>query len=465
MEASGNPDKVIGNDGNNFLLGRSGKDSLWGGDGFDTINAKDGTSKADLDAWYHIDDVINCGMTGSAKGGQASYAPSAEFAKANPTCKPDGGVQARYGQSSPPYYREVGDPDFANATAAIFGDVVDEDEPVASEGSVTGSWDGGIETPQSLYPFTETTGTSANNVTGTGGDGQYVASPAGNGPTLGVMGGLQSVRGDEAVELDGSNDQVDIESDLGVADSDEDGYAIEIRFQFTSAPTNGDVLFSKGDDDDGLELSYRDGEIRFDVRKAQVERTVSSYGFAADANWHHAVAQVNGDDIQLYVDGIGSAVGFDEPVVAGNSAGDPLVVGAVEDQVAGHSAVVVASLAVYDQALTEPEILAKYGEGIGEPVDLVLSENLPQADGDGDGIIDLTDNCPANANPDQEDIDVDGLGDPCDSMDDVDGDNVDDALDNCPGVFNEDQADANSNGVGNECEAEGVETASSDDTD
>ena len=40
---------------------------------------------------------------------------------------------------------------------------------------------------------------------------------------------------------------------------------------------------------------------------------------------------------------------------------------------------------------------------------------VPHPDGDGDGVEDALDNCPAVANPTQEDSDADGTGDACDS--------------------------------------------------
>ena len=57
-------------------------------------------------------------------------------------------------------------------------------------------------------------------------------------------------------------------------------------------------------------------------------------------------------------------------------------------------------------------------------------------DSDGDGIIDLLDNCPHVYNPGQEDRDGDGVGDACD---------------NCPNVFNRLQADFVGDGIGDAC--------------
>ena len=95
--------------------------------------------------------------------------------------------------------------------------------------------------------------------------------------------------------------------------------------------------------------------------------------------------------------------------------------------------------------------------------DIVM--NLEQNDSDEDGIGRLRDNCPKIANPGQENIDDDFLGDACDNCVDRDWDGYGDPgfpnvckEDNCPDIFNPDQKDTyppGGNGIGDACECEG----------
>ncbi len=81
----------------------------------------------------------------------------------------------------------------------------------------------------------------------------------------------------------------------------------------------------------------------------------------------------------------------------------------------------------------------------------------PKVDTDGDGIVDVSDNCPAVANPKQEDIDGDRQGDACDPCPEVSAEEDRDldcvgAADNCPEISNRNQADWDGDGVGDVCD-------------
>ncbi len=71
------------------------------------------------------------------------------------------------------------------------------------------------------------------------------------------------------------------------------------------------------------------------------------------------------------------------------------------------------------------------------------------ADGDQDGIPDLNDNCIALANPDQIDVNGNGLGDTCD---DFDRDGIMNSYDNCVNEPNRNQEDKDSDAKGDACD-------------
>ena len=78
-------------------------------------------------------------------------------------------------------------------------------------------------------------------------------------------------------------------------------------------------------------------------------------------------------------------------------------------------------------------------------------------DRDGDGLLDVIDNCPDIANPLQENLDDDELGDICDpcppgSNHNEDSDTLLDGCDNCPDAANEDQANADGDELGDACD-------------
>lgn len=71
-------------------------------------------------------------------------------------------------------------------------------------------------------------------------------------------------------------------------------------------------------------------------------------------------------------------------------------------------------------------------------------------DTDEDGVCDPVDLCPYVADPEQLDLDQDGLGDACDA--DRDGDGWPNGQDNCPDVWNPQQFDEDGDGLGDECD-------------
>lgn len=90
-----------------------------------------------------------------------------------------------------------------------------------------------------------------------------------------------------------------------------------------------------------------------------------------------------------------------------------------------------------------------YGYGMVNAYNAVV-QPWDSEDADSDFVPDYCDNCPSEANPDQVDIDFDGLGDVCDSDDDNDG--VLDENDNCQYVDNLDQTNSDTDSLGDACD-------------
>ena len=101
------------------------------------------------------------------------------------------------------------------------------------------------------------------------------------------------------------------------------------------------------------------------------------------------------------------------------------------------------------------------GDTFGDACDNApFDDNQDQADSDGDGAADVIDNCVDDANAGQVDSDADGVRDACDNAPDTpnadqadgDGDGVGDVADNCIAVPNADQAGGDVDGVGDLCD-------------
>lgn len=146
----------------------------------------------------------------------------------------------------------------------------------------------------------------------------------------------------------------------------------------------------------------------------------------------------------------GSAAGFvDEQVEAGTTAFDLL----------GHNVVIpgdvdgngVDDVAAGASDATTPQNPNPDG-GYVELFYHAFELQAGAVDTDNDGVDDDVDNCPADANTNQSDIDSDDIGDACDV--DIDGDGIDNAADNCPVDASLDQTDSDNDLDGDLCDAD-----------
>jgi hypothetical protein len=158
----------------------------------------------------------------------------------------------------------------------------------------------------------------------------------------------------------------------------------------------------------------------------------------SDGNWHHyayvieeILPVVRVRDVKIYQDGrllTSVCASFQPQVVLDTTTPVPIHIGLPPNGSVPFMGA-IDEVSVFDRALSDAEIQAIFNAGSAG----MCKEAF---DGDGDGIPDSSDNCPDDANPDQEDADEDGAGDACD---------------NCP-VANPDQRDDDGNGIGDVCD-------------
>lgn len=422
LEGTRKGDIFKGNNKNNLLLGRGGADTMIARGGVDDINALD---KA-------VDAKIDCGGDGKDEAHIDMTAEASDIPKTS-NCKHTDEEGHSYPEK--PWACEENNTCTAQASFADAAPVLQDYFRLDELSSET---------------------SAANNASG-GADGTYKAvgvgpSVNGPGPTLGASTSLATEDPGTSVAFDGVDDFVDIGDQGMPAGGSSGAYSVALFAKFDRAPGSKEFLFSSGDAAGGAFL-YRDtsGKIVFTSGLTTGAAEISSDVPVNDGNWHHLVGTLEGETITLFVDAFPYALGYGssvmpkaDPVDQGQIAASPsrtqLFDGTLDE------------VTTYEGALDENEVTIQMAGSEIEPPETLLAA-APEGDGDGDGVLDGSDNCLVTANPDQADADQNGEGDACDAPD-ADGDEISDSSDNCPSDYNPDQTDSDGNGIGDECGAE-----------
>jgi len=425
LEGSPERDVFRGDEGKNLLIGRGGPDSLFGRGDADVLNSRDG-HKRDRD--------VNC-------GGESKDLAHIDIPEDKPAVSGCKNVDQE-GENFPD--REAGKNSLSRMIADASLNVSASSDP-AEAPVLTGE-----------YTLSESEGTEAENLVASSEDGTYEAAgvgPATNnpGPTLQAAGALIGEVADPAVELDGSEDFIQL-AEEGEAVEAADGYSVELLVKFDAVPSEREYLFANMDEGKGPYL-FRgpDGRIVFGSNTKKGNPKVMTTDPVADEDWHQVVGTLEGDDIALYVDGFPFRVGYGQTVLPQEAEAETpeTLVGAGP----GMSYFLdgsVDEVSTYEGALDEGEVIEHLTASKAEEPETLLAPEPETSDVDVDGVTDGVDNCPQTSNGSQEDEDLSGVGDACVAPD-GDGDEVPDAADNCLQEYNPDQSDANADGLGDAC--------------
>ena len=444
LEGSPKGDFFEGDNHDNLLLGRGGADVLKGNGGNDLLNARDNAR----------DNVINCGGDDGdrahidrAKGLPAALRDNEQQAKATCPKKVDGG----------------------GALYTLREDLI---EGLMEDGASTA----GVKSaalavaPVGAYPLDESSGSLAENVIEEAEDGEYRHASAfgdSEGPILQAEGSLLTAPEDAGVELDGTNDYIELgegpeaaeESELPEEPEAEEevGISVELWVKFDEAPSEKEYLYSGMDEGEGPYL-YRaaDGKVVFGVHTETGNPEVSTYEAIEDGQWHQVVGTLEGEEIALYVDGFPHRMGYGQPVLPEDFAEEET--SEEHEEVIGSSTGMshfldgtVDSVVVYDGAIEAGEVIEDLAASKAEEPEIMLAPEPETQDADGDSVTDGVDNCPALSNPEQVDEDLNGSGDEC-LPPDSDGDEVPDDEDLCVEIYDPLQIDNDGDGLGVECD-------------
>lgn len=123
-----------------------------------------------------------------------------------------------------------------------------------------------------------------------------------------------------------------------------------------------------------------------------------------DGRWHHVAATFDGQAVRVYVDTSETVVDTLPQGTAPKGNSGPLEFARWEMGQNRYYSGQLDEVSIYDVALSAIEIETIFHAGAkGKCID----------DSDGDGILDVSDNCPITVNPDQADGDQNGTGDVC----------------------------------------------------
>jgi Ca2+-binding RTX toxin-like protein len=465
LEGSAAADRLVGDDHHNVILGRSGADELIGGGANDSMlaNNRDVGGKT-KELKEDADEEIKCGdgELDVVRFDPPFDKPAIDYEQCEKRI-PSKGTQARISG--------IGDIPTAEAPTTQ----LDEDAIGAANRPESPA-------PSAFYRLDEASGTEAENWSDEEGPGAYEGAV-----DMDLAGAMDESR---AVHLDGA-EHIDLGSGLDPASAElfpcdtPSGYTVEMWVKFDSEGGQRETLFSRTSNGNAFSL-YRaaDGRLSFSVSDPTAAPTVTTEAPVEDGEWHHVVAAIEevaepcieasrmlfspegaeehgSHRLALYVDGFGTALEapyedlFPPPMAMASN-----LVGA-EEGLEGPWRWLEGSLddvAIYTEALSEAEVEAHHAISDAPPLARVLRAPRDLTDTDEDEMPDEFDNCPEDANPEQEDADGNGVGDACGVTPDSDEDGVPDETDNCPMEANALQEDENENGIGDVCEIEEEES-------